>query len=352
MKWNEKDVVYLKNNYNKNNKNELSFYLKRPWKNIKIKAYSLGLDNPNSKFSNWTEEELMFLKNNYETNYENFNKNFIINGLNNKTWAAIENKAYILGLKRNLKLANLSKLLNETPEAYYWLGFLMADGHFANNGSITINLSIKDIQHIQKFAEFLNIKKEFKKASLYAMDKKIVGELKNKFRISNNKTYNPCNIEKIKNKDLLFSLIIGFIDGDGCINLRGSSITITSHRNWESQIIFMGRELYGFNKTFNLGNNETLINLGIFGYTLLKKIKIKILELKLPILTRKWDRIDHNKMGKKEKSYFIKKYCFEKFENGLKPQDVIKMGKFSRNIIYVNYNIFIKERDLKRENYE
>lgn len=60
-----------------------------------------------------------------------------------------------------------------------------------------------------------------------------------KYDIHYRKTYNPVNFENYKQYDklLLWSLLIGIIDGDGHIENNGSSkafaITITAHKSWE-----------------------------------------------------------------------------------------------------------------------
>lgn len=38
----------------------------------------------------------------------------------------------------------LYKLLENSPEAYCWLGFLFADGHFTQSNRLILSLSIKD----------------------------------------------------------------------------------------------------------------------------------------------------------------------------------------------------------------
>jgi len=54
----------------------------------------------------------------------------------------------------------LERLLENTPEAYYWIGFLMADGNFDIHGYVnrlTLFLSEKDKEHIQKFSQFIEV---------------------------------------------------------------------------------------------------------------------------------------------------------------------------------------------------
>lgn len=48
--------------------------------------------------------------------------------------------------------ANLHKLLENSVEAFYWIGFLLADGSFSNG---KIRFAIKDIEQLYKFGDFI-----------------------------------------------------------------------------------------------------------------------------------------------------------------------------------------------------
>lgn len=50
---------------------------------------------------------------------------------------------------------NIHKLLLETEEAYYWAGFLTADGSFSKNFRLSLKLSKKDKSHEYKFRNFI-----------------------------------------------------------------------------------------------------------------------------------------------------------------------------------------------------
>ena len=55
----------------------------------------------------------------------------------------------------------LERLLEETPEAYYWMGFLMADGFFRyypETSQYGLMFSITDKYSILKFSKFINKK--------------------------------------------------------------------------------------------------------------------------------------------------------------------------------------------------
>ena len=143
-------------------------------------------------------------------------------------------QAFLLGLKRDIPNANIINLMNESNEAYYWLGFIMADGHFNKNKQLQINLAKKDLNHLKKFARFIEFKGELKKPKISVGYTKINDWLIKNFNVTNNKTYNPCDLNNLTG-DNLFSVCIGFIDGDGCISHNGV-LRIKCHKSWLSNI--------------------------------------------------------------------------------------------------------------------
>lgn len=42
----------------------------------------------------------------------------------------------------------MSNFYKETPEKYYWLGFIFADGGVLNKYAVTVGLSIKDLNRV------------------------------------------------------------------------------------------------------------------------------------------------------------------------------------------------------------
>lgn len=49
--------------------------------------------------------------------------------------------------------ANLQRLLEDTPEAFYWIGFLLADGSFSKG---RIRFAIKDVEQLYRFGTFID----------------------------------------------------------------------------------------------------------------------------------------------------------------------------------------------------
>lgn len=199
----------------------------------------------------------------------------------------------------------LENLLNESHESYYWLGFLFADGHFSDKNRLKLSLSVKDRDHLIKFKDFIDYDtnlindsfwmhgKEYFISSFSIMDTNTVSILKNKYDIKSNKTENPPNLTSLTD-DYKFCFMIGFIDGDGSIQYQTGredcKISVKCHSSWLNNLEY----LFGSARINNNGyayhctaNNE-----------ILRDWKRKALGFNLPIMPRKWDKIDTSKISK------------------------------------------------------
>ena len=151
-KWTEIEDKYLIDQYRIGKKEEIISHLKRSWSSIQTRASDLKLKRINIEICGkemeiWSKEECVYLKQMYGL----LDKHTLTSVLN-RSWPSIQNKAFLLKIKRETN-ANSRKLISETNESYYWLGFLMADGHFNKNGQIQINLAEKDLKHLQKLGK-------------------------------------------------------------------------------------------------------------------------------------------------------------------------------------------------------
>lgn len=153
------------------------------------------------KYLKWTEEEFFYLK----ENYSKLKREEISNFLNRK-WGAIAKKASILGLCRACSNSHFYKLLEESNITYYWMGFLFADGHFSKYNEFAINLQQSDIEHLTKFSNYVSVPVKRVKnrpyISVRIMDKIIVKQIKDKFKIHNNKTENVVLYQRLKDFSL------------------------------------------------------------------------------------------------------------------------------------------------------
>lgn len=258
---------------------------------------------------------------------------------------------------------NIEKLLEDTPESWYWVGFILADGHISERKRLTIRLANKDRNHLENFCKFINLNintvKYYKKTNsvtLSVMDTKILTKLVDKFDISNNKTYNPPKLVNM-NKKLMISLYIGFIDGDGCIRKQYKRhdclISIKCHKTWEIFLRDLSDNLYRY---FNLKElhgtkNSTYLgkysNINICNNALLKRIKGYSLKYNLPVLNRKWDKIDLEFYSKYEKTKKMNNRIERLYKQGFRRSQIYRMLGISKSHVYTYF--YRKNRRLSDE---
>jgi len=225
-----------------------------------------------------------------------------------RTWDSIKIHALSLNLKKtnqHRKQSDLSILLDNTPQSYYWMGFLLADGHFSET-RVSLGLSKKDYHHVKAFANFIKAKQIRKSPTAAAMDVEIVPKIRAKFGITNRKTYEPSKID-CHDDNLFISLVIGIIDGDGNISHQTRRedcfIRIKCHKTWLDNLQKISNRLA---KILSLKpniaeiNKQGYANIYFSNSIIVKFIKKKVIELNLPVLKRKWNKIDENWVGKAE----------------------------------------------------
>lgn len=296
QKWTVEEINLLEQvtKENKNWNDIIKFFPNRSKISLSNMAQRLKLQTS----WNWTNEELFFLKENYNL----FNNKEISKKLN-RTKSAIDKKARELDLKKislnqHLCKENLKILLEENIISYYYIGYLLADGNFSNG--LSLEISIKDKDHLKEFVNYINyankISERRNNCAIYISDRKNMNELKNKFDISNNKTINPPELDNYKNMDnnMLLSLIIGFIDGDGCIRKTTSKqkqICIEIHKSWFSFLNLILEKISLIKKVNSKVriNNRGYATLTICGNEIFNYLNKFIDENSLPVLKRKWE---------------------------------------------------------------
>ncbi len=242
---------------------------------------------------------------------------------------------------KNRSKNNIEKLLLNEPESYYWIGFLLADGHFSNEHGVSLSLSILDTEHLSRFSNFIGSEKSDVQRGMIrclAMNRPVVDLICNKFDINSRKTYNPPNIEVFKNisRDLLLSLIAGFIDGDGSIFVNSKNdkivcLRIKCHSSWFDNLKYFA-DILSPRSTVKIDKRGYVI-LNLANTFELKKIKQEILCLDLPLLDRKWDRIDLENVTTHEQSEISKLKAFEMFNRKMTITQIAKeMGMCYKNI--------------------
>ena len=157
---------------------------------------------------------------------------------------------------------NLERLLDNSLQSNYWLGFILADGYINKNVRLRIVLSEVDKVLLYNFCSYLGIddsninfykKKigniEYKYVSISIMDSMIIPKLTIKYNINAKKTYNPPTINYKASAENI-ALYIGFIDGDGSIrklyNRQDYNISIKCHKSWYTFLSELQVNLYIF----------------------------------------------------------------------------------------------------------
>jgi len=266
-----------------------------------------------------------------------------------RTYASLIIRASSLGIKKKYDKhpyvkTNLEALLENTCSAFYWIGFLMADGCIQKN-RLKLTLAKKDRDHLLAFKDFCKIPNYFttkKTIGVQAQDSFDIPKICSKFNMRERKTYRPT-IFIPKQQDLLIAYLIGFIDGDGCIRKQSgrkdSTIAIKLHRSWLNYLNKLSSKISGI-----VGVKPTRARINKKGYAIinlcnsliLKYLKRKINELNLPALKRKWDRIDLNYVSVHEKSIEAKKKLVKLVGKGLRNREIAGIVEMSEAWVSIN----------------
>lgn len=238
MKWTKEEIQYLWDNaYILSNK-EIGERLGRSERAVQLKTSRYGIAKERGAWI-WKEEDIKNLKKFYPIKTKQeltdfFNGRFSAEQIKNKK---DELRLVKSPSHRWLRNGRLDNLLKETKEAYYWVGFLYADGCLCSSDkSIRLRIAEKDLNHLKKYAKFTNsnIDKHAGMCGTNIGDSYKIKKFTDKFDFKFRKTYNPPNIEKVlhnKSHGLQMSLFAGFIDGDGSHSKKGY-YTISVHKTW------------------------------------------------------------------------------------------------------------------------
>lgn len=145
-----------------------------------------------------------------------------------------------------------------TEEQYYWLGFMYADGNISSEGNrIEVRLSIKDLEHLEKFKKFLELSTEIRTGvcngngfcHLSVRNKHMWNTL-NSLGCSPQKslTLKFPKSEFFKSAENVLHFLRGYVDGDGCL----STYCNTTKTSIRTEINIVGTEqfLTSINKMF------------------------------------------------------------------------------------------------------
>ena len=218
--------------------------------------------------------------------------------------------------RKHVKKSDMRILLEDSGISYYITGVILADGA-VNSEQIAIGLQAKDKKWIDKIASYLccNVHQHTRKKPACDIipkeiientvriafgDKKLLPKFIKKFGITVPKTYNEINISKYKHIDdeMLICLLIGIIDGDGCIrkNKHCKSILISQHISQNKFHQYLSKRL---NKIISIVSNIRHYkgSKNPMSYMFINKsssIKLMnyISKYNLPVLERKWKNLE------------------------------------------------------------
>lgn len=156
--------------------------------------------------------------------------------------------------------------------------------------------------------------------SLSIMDTENADKIKVKFDWQERKTYNPP-VKMILSQDKKMAIAIGFIDGDGSISFRHNKtsfhILIRCHSSWFDFLNW----LYGNCNINKAGYADSYI----CDSEVCKSLKRFSLDVGLPILERKWDKVDLNFTSKNKISVdrisAVEKYL----KDGISRKEIAKL---------------------------
>lgn len=170
-------------------------------------------------------------------------------------------KAKGMGLeieKTRMRKGDIAPLVDGSLVSFYWLGFILADGHITKAGQLTIKVNDPEERHLEAFAEYVGAKVKKPYSNLdksYAINGFLSEESLRKLRrvavqdpetckkimeilgLSNtNKTTNPPNKTSLDDMsdEQVTALFIGFFDGDGGTPVTRFGGRIENHISWKS----------------------------------------------------------------------------------------------------------------------
>ncbi len=282
---------------------------------IANRAMALGVNLRRRQWWTLNEEETI------KRDYPRMSPKELLQALPGRTWSKVKAKAVQLGIgrldfNRHLIKADVRQLLDGSFHSCYWLGFLLADGHFGRRKRLKLLLALKDAHHVRRFADHIRCTNAIAPANggravfLTVQDSRFVTELCNRFDIQSNKTKNPPRKEVFDQltDDQFVAMLVGFIDGDGYIKLRHSgtnAVVVKCHSSWLSVLNgFLERLNRISEHSIPLGKLNSLgyAEIHITRQSVCRYLKLAVLRLELPVLARKWDLIDKDRFSRTEKT--------------------------------------------------
>lgn len=251
----------------------------------------------------WSNKQIEYLRNNYiQGNIQTIADNL------NISYNSVKSAAFRYGIScGQKKYEKLKPLFLDNHISWYWKGFLMADGHLSDNGTLLVSSHLKDTDHLKKLCDLLSINHHIRKTktsykiSSYCFvnckDSYYGPKIINQLGIINPKTYNPPILSNIPDEFLL-SFFVGFFDGDGYFPTCRARPNVTKmriivHKNWLPCLEELTERLkpYGFKSIKTSINNRGFSQIFLYGKDAITNIKKICISNNIPLLERKWNKV-------------------------------------------------------------
>lgn len=136
--------------------------------------------------------------------------------------------------------------LGECEAAYYWAGFIAADGNISDSGRVSLAVAEKDIDHLLKFKKVLSAEHKITKWTnkngtvmhrIAIRSKMLTADLLDKFNIGPRKSlsYNPPPFSTKYERHFWR----GYFDGDGCVTSAGHYLALQIVGSFDTIIEFI-----------------------------------------------------------------------------------------------------------------
>lgn len=226
-KWNEQEIIYLKNHYYTKPVKEIAETLNLKYQQVVSKASNLGMNKKNHTGETWTKEEDSFLK----ENFEYASKAYLERALPKRSWNGIYQRGR-LTLKLNRETQdkyfinhNSFSIWNE--HTAYIVGFLLADGYIKyksgerNENSLQVELAGYDVDILEKIKHYMQFEGPIRRSKrdtvvISVSNTKIIEDILSIGYPPADKTSDAVWIESVPD-ELVHHFVRGLFDGDGSI---------------------------------------------------------------------------------------------------------------------------------------
>ncbi|WP_280499367.1 hypothetical protein [Nocardia cyriacigeorgica] len=199
---------------------------------------------------------------------------------------------------------NLVRLLEDSPQAAYWIGFLAADGYFTDC-RVRVTVNQLDYAHLLEFTSWLGVgtpiaASKNNSVTFSMANAETVRTLRTKFDFRDRKTYSPPRHLPYQDTTLLTAWLIGYIDGDGHIKRQTGRQTAVldtvAHLSWKPLLEEIAEKLGIGYVNERLGHADypgrRYAAFRCARHNQIADLKRFAMQHSLPILTRKWDKVD------------------------------------------------------------